>query len=87
MSTYNKIDKELERFLDHQINIISEFFEGEEEFDKKLREKISFANYQINILNKEWIQKWKEIVGYEQIKEKCKKCNISKQNEKLKDEL
>ena len=87
MTTYNKIDKELERFLLHQINIISDFFEGEEDFDKKSRENISFTNYQINILNKEWIQKWKEIVGYEQIKEKCKRCNNSRQNEKLKDEL
>ena len=88
MTTYNKIDKELERFLHHQINIISDFFEGEEFFDKKLRENyITLGELQINILNKEWIQKWKEIVGYEQIKEKCRRCNNSRQNEKLKDEL
>ena len=87
MSTYNKIiDLELERFLDRQI--ISDFFEGEEEFDKKLREKYYTPyTFQINILNKEWVKKWKGIVGYEQIKEKCRRCNNSRQNEKLKDEL
>ena len=41
MSTENKIDKELLQFLDRQINIISDFFEGEEQFDKNLKEKIN----------------------------------------------
>jgi len=88
MSTDNKEDKELERFLNHQIYVIGDFFEGEEEFDKKLREKYYTPyTFQINILNKEWVKKWKGIVGYEQIKEKCRRCNNSRQNEKLKDEL
>ena len=38
-------------------------------------------------MNKEWIEKWKEIVGYEKIKEKCKKINFDRQNENLKNEL
>ena len=41
-------------------------------FDKSLREKLQ-KPCQINILNKEWIKKWKEIIGYEQIKEKYRK--------------
>ena len=82
-------DKELERFLDHQIKLINEYSEEEELFDKNLKENLNtnFTKYQINILNKDWIKKWKEIVGYEQIKEKCKKINNSKHNENLKDEL
>ena len=84
MSTDNKIDKELERFLNHQINIISEFYEGEEMFDKNLKLN---TQCQINILNKEWIEKWKEIVGYEEIKEKCKKFNNNQNNKKLKNEI
>ena len=81
--------KELERFLDHQIKLINEYSEGEEEFDKKLREKINTlsAPCQINILNKEWVEKWKEIVGYEKIKEKYKKINSNKHNENMKNEL
>jgi hypothetical protein len=90
MSTENKIDKELLQFLDRQINIISDFFEGEEQFDKNLKEKIN-TTCQINILNKEWIEKWKEIVGYEEIKKNCKKCNNNnnknKNNDNLKKEL
>ena len=88
MSTENKIDKELLQFLDRQINIISDFFEGEEQFDKNLKEKIN-KTCQINILNKEWIEKWKEIVGYEEIKKNCKKCNNNKNknNDNLKKEL
>ena len=52
-------DKELQTFLERQINIINEYSEGEEVFDKKLREKhnTNIANYQIYILNKEWIEK------------------------------
>ena len=82
-------DKELERFLDHQIKLINEYSDGEEQFDKNLKENLhtNIKKYQINILNKDWIKKWKEIVGYEQIKEKCKKINNSTHNENLKDEL
>ena len=82
-------DKELERFLDHQIKLINEYSEEEELFDKNLKENLNtnFTKYQINILNKDWIKKWKEIVGYEQIKEKCKKINNSTHNKNLKDEL
>ena len=83
MSGDNKKEKE---FFDHQIKLISDFFEGEDEFDKNLKEKHNHTS-QLNILNKEWIEKWKEIVGYEQIKEKCKKYNDSKNNNKLKNEL
>ena len=82
-------DKELQTFLERQINIINEYSEGEEVFDKKLREKhnTNIANYQIYILNKEWIEKWKEIVGYEKIKEKCKKINNDNHNKNIKKEL
>jgi len=86
MSTNNKKDKELEQFLDRQINIISDFFEGEEQFDKNLKEKLN-TTCQINILNKEWIEKWKQIVGYEEIKKNCRKCNNNKNNDNLKNEL
>ena len=79
-------DKELERFLNDQINIINDFSEGEEQFDKNLRDKLN-TTCQINILNKEWIKKWKEIVDYEQIKEKCKKINNNKHNENMINEL
>ena len=80
-------DKELQRFFDHEINLISDFSEGEEQFDKNLRDKFNInRESQIIILNKEWIEKWKEIVGYEKIKEKCKIFNRN-HNENLKDEL
>mgnify|MGYP002624492053 CR=1 FL=1 len=83
----NDKEKEFERFLDHQIKQISEFFEGEEMFNENLREKFN-KTCQINILNKEWIKKWKEIVGYEQIKEKCKKyINSKSKNNNLKKEI
>ena len=78
--------KELERFFDHQINLISDLFEGEEMLDKNLAENLS-KTCQINILNKEWIEKWKKFVGYEQIKEKCKKINNSTHQGNSKDEL
>ena len=82
----NQKYKELERFINDQINIIKDFSEGEEQFDKNLRDELNTTS-QIIILNKEWIEKWKEIVSYEKIKEKCKKFNNSKHNKNLKNEL
>ena len=69
MSGNQDKEKEFEKFLDHQIKQISEYSEGEEMFQENLREKYN-KSCQINILNKEWLKKWKEIVCYEQVKEK-----------------
>jgi hypothetical protein len=77
MSGNQDKEREFEKFLDHQIKLISEYFEGEEMFKSNLREKFNKV-CQINILNKEWLKKWKEIVCFEQVKEKCKKFNNSK---------
>ena len=76
MSVNQDKEKEFEKFLDHQIKQISEYSEGEEMFKENIRKKLNKL-CQINILNKEWLKKWKEIVCYEQVKEKCKKFNNS----------
>jgi hypothetical protein len=78
-------DKELDPFIEHQIKLIKDLLEGEEILDQNLKQKFN-KTCQINILNKEWLKKWKEIVGYEKIKEKCRKYS-EKKNDNLKKEL
>jgi hypothetical protein len=43
--------KELERFFDHQINLINDLFEGEEMLDKNIKEKINKTNKIIVLIN------------------------------------
>ena len=79
-------DKELERFLEDQIRLIREYYELEKMFDEYLGDMLNQPT-QIYILNKEWIKKWKEIIGYEQIKEKCKKYLNNQYDDNLKNEI
>ena len=61
-----------ERFIENQIKRINEYALWEEEFNNIISKKVAMKNQQFNILDKEWIEKWKEYVGYEEIKEKVK---------------
>ena len=74
------------RFIDNQIERINEYALWEEEFNNYILEKKTKKNQQFNILDKEWIEKWKEYVGYEEIKDKVKKFSKYK-NANLKKEI
>ena len=63
--------KRFEEFVNIQIKRINEYSLWEKCFNNFLTKKITRKNQQFNILDKEWIEKWKEYVGYEQIKDKC----------------
>ena len=61
-------------------------YEWEESLNDIISRKISKSNQNFIILDKEWIEKWKKIIGYETIKEKCKLYN-KKNNESIKKEI
>ena len=79
-------DKNFDEFVNTQIKRINEFSIWEDYFDNVLSKKITRKNLQFNILDKEWIEKWKECVEYEKIKEKCKTFS-KKENAVLKKEI
>ena len=79
-------EKKFNNFLDIQIKRINEYSLWEDQFNANLSKKIIRKDQQFNILDKEWIEKWKECVGYEAIKDKCKAI-CKKENTELKNEI
>ena len=79
-------DKDFQNFVDNQIKRINEYAKWEEFFNDTLSKKVIRKNKQFNIVDKEWIEKWKEYVGFEEIKEKCKKFS-EKENQTMKQEI
>ena len=84
----NDKNKEFNDFVDNQIKKINEYFQWEELLNDNLLKKVNKSNQQFVILDKEWIEKWKDIIGYEKIKKKCKTlCSSKKEDERLKNEI
>ena len=84
----NDKNKEFNDFVDNQIKRINEYFQWEELLNDNLLKKANKSNQQFVILDKEWIEKWKDIIGYEKIKKKCKTlCSSKKEDERLKNEI
>ena len=76
-----------DNFIDNQIKRINEYALWEEEFNNFFTKKITRKNQQFNILDKEWIEKWKEYVGYEEIKDKVKLFSKNNNSLALKKEI
>ena len=60
-------EKDLKKFVDSHIKIVKEFIDGENHLKDILEKKISKTKQTFYILNKEWIEKWKKIINYEEI--------------------
>ena len=80
----NNIDSELnDDFIYKIIKMISELYDAENLLNyiilnNKLKKTESFV-----IFDKAWLEKWKIIVGYEELKEKCFKCKSDEEKKKL----
>ena len=79
-------DKQFENFVEDQIKKVNEFSRYEEYFLLMLNNKQKKNNKQFIVVDNVWIEKWKEIVKYELIKNKCQKY-IKKENPLLKKEI
>ena len=74
MSNNSKNLELSDEFIKKHINMIKELYEGEiflenEVLNSKNKRKENFV-----LFDKVWLEKWKNIVGYEILKEKCIKC-------------
>ena len=76
-----------DEFVVENIQKIKELYEGEIILDKILANKYP-KNDSFALFDKEWLTKWKIIVDYENLKVKCKNCEIyGKISQELIDEV
>jgi hypothetical protein len=84
MSKKNDADI-FDNFVNSQIEAINEYFEWEIELSNYLEKKICKDNRQFKLVDRNWLEKWKEIVGYEKIKKKCQEYINNKNNSLFKE--
>ena len=63
-----------DEFIKKHINMIKELYEGEIFLDNEVLNSKNKTKSNFVLFDKEWLEKWKTIVGYETLKEKCIKC-------------
>ena len=74
MSKNNKDFSLSDEFIKKHINMIKELYEGEIFLDNEVLNSKNKTKSNFVLFDKEWLEKWKTIVGYETLKEKCIKC-------------
>ena len=74
MSKNNKEFSLSDEFIKKHINMIKELYEGEIFLDNEVLNSKNKTKSNFVLFDKEWLEKWKTIVGYETLKEKCIKC-------------
>ena len=85
MSVNNQNSELKDDFIIKHIKMISELYDAETFLHEKIiNNKITNANRMFSLFDKDWLEKWKKIVGYEELKNKCK--NAEKE-ELIKDEV
>ena len=74
MSKNNKDFSLSDEFIKKHINMIKDLYEGEIFLDNEVLNSKNKTKSNFVLFDKEWLEKWKTIVGYETLKEKCIKC-------------
>ena len=74
MSKNNKDFSLSDEFIKKHINMIKELYEGEIFLDSEVLNSKNKTKSNFVLFDKDWLEKWKTIVGYETLKEKCIKC-------------
>ena len=74
MSKNNKDFSLSDEFIKKHINMIKELYEGEIFLDNEVLNSKNKTKSNFVLFDKEWLEKWKTIVCYETLKEKCIKC-------------
>ena len=74
MSKNNKEFSLSDEFIKKHINMIKELYEGEIFLDNEVLNSKNKTKSNFVLFDKDWLEKWKTIVGYETLKEKCIKC-------------
>ena len=71
MSNNDKFDD----FVKYQINAINDYYDWEMFREDLIKKKTIKKNQQFRLIEKKWLDKWKEYISYEKIKDKCKAYN------------
>ena len=80
----NKKDSEIkDDFIIKHINMIGELCEAENFLNNKILNSKIKKQESFVIFDKAWLEKWKIIVGYEELKEKCFKCKKDEEKKKI----
>ena len=80
----NNKDSELnDEFINKNIKMISELYEAENFLNNKILGNKLKKTESFVIFDKVWLEKWKVIVSYEELKEKCIKCKSDEDKKKL----
>ena len=80
----NNKDSELnDEFINKNIKMISELYEAENFLNNKILGNKLKKTESFVIYDKVWLEKWKVIVSYEELKEKCIKCKSDEDKKKL----
>ena len=82
MSNNNKNSELTDVYIKSIINMIKELKEAENFLDKILNNKLK-KDQNFVLLDKVWLDKWKNIVGFENLNEKCLKCKTDEDMKKL----
>ena len=78
--------EQFEYFVEEQIKIINEYFQWEKDIKYWIETNLTKWNLQFIIIDKNWIEKWKEIIEYNKIKDKCQSF-VKNPNYELKNEI
>ena len=75
MSNNNQVSEIKDDFIIKHIKMIKELYEAETFLDEKILSTGVNKKENFVLFDKDWLTKWKNIVGFEKLKDKCKSCN------------
>ena len=75
MSNNNQDSEIKDDFIIKHIKMIKELYEAETFLDEKILSAGINKKENFVLFDKDWLTKWKNIVGFEKLKDKCKSCN------------
>ena len=84
MSVNDKSEKPDDNFVIKHIKMISELYDAETFLNEKMINNQLKAKRLLALFDKDWLEQWKKIVGYEELKNKCKNA---KNESSIKDEV
>ena len=87
MSNNNKDSEFNDAFIMRHIKMIRELYEAEIFLDEKILAPGIYKKESFVLFDRQWLIKWKNIVGFEQLKDKCKNCKTDDQIKKIINEV
>ena len=87
MSNNNQDSEIKDDFIIKHIKMIKELYEAETFLDEKILSTGVYKKENFVLFDKDWLTKWKNIVGFEKLKDKCKSCNTDAEIKNLINEV